>query len=36
MSGMEGAKATIVSEFDTTAYEVSFDPTNSEEHNENH
>lgn len=36
MPGMEGAEATIVAAFDTTAYEVSFDPTNGGEREENH
>ena len=36
MPGMEGAEATIVGAFDTTAYEVSFDPTNGGEREENH
>lgn len=36
MSGMEGAEATIVGVFDTTAYEVSFDPTDGGEVIENH
>lgn len=36
MPGMEGAEAIIVGAFDTTAYEVSFDPTNGGEREENH
>lgn len=34
--GMEGAEATIVGAFDTTAYEISYDPTNGGEREENH
>ena len=34
--GMEGAEATIVGAFDTTAYEVSYDPTNGDPRVENH
>lgn len=34
--GMEGAEATIVGAFDTTAYEVSYDPTNGGPREENH
>ena len=33
---MEGAEATIVGAFDTTAYEVSYDPTNGDPRVENH
>lgn len=36
MEGMEGAEATIVGAFDTTAYEVSYDPTNGDPRVENH
>ena len=36
MPGMDGAEATIVGAFDTTVYEVSFDPTNGGEREENH
>lgn len=36
MEGMEGAEATIVGVFDTTAYEVSYDPTTGGERVENH
>lgn len=36
MDGMEGAEATIVGAFDTTAYEVSYDPTNGDARVENH
>lgn len=36
MPGMDGAEATIVGAFDTTVYEVSFDPTNGAEREENH
>ncbi|MEG0268572.1 MAG: YdhK family protein [Carnobacterium sp.] len=36
MSGMKGAKATIVGAFDTTAYEISYVPTNGEERVEHH
>lgn len=36
MEGMEGAEATVVGAFDTTAYEVSYDPTNGGERVENH
>jgi hypothetical protein len=36
MSGMKGAKATIVGAYDTTVYAVSYDPTNGGERVENH
>ncbi|SMH28188.1 Protein of unknown function [Carnobacterium iners] len=36
MPGMKGATATIVGAFDTTAYEITFQPTNSDELVENH
>ncbi len=36
MEGMEGAEATVVGAFDTTVYEVSYDPTNGGERVENH
>ena len=36
MEEMEGAEATIVGAYDTTAYIVSYDPTNGGEREENH
>ncbi|QDI91972.1 YdhK family protein [Salicibibacter cibarius] len=36
MEEMEGAEATIVGAYDTTAYVVSYDPTNGGEREENH
>ncbi|MFV8815470.1 YdhK family protein, partial [Aerococcus urinaeequi] len=36
MPGMEGAEATVSGVFATTAYEVSFNPTNGGEREENH
>ena len=36
MPGMKGATATIVGAFDTTAYEVTFQPTTGDEIEENH
>ncbi|SMH26443.1 Protein of unknown function [Carnobacterium iners] len=36
MPGMKGATATIVGAFDTTAYELTFQPTNGDELVENH
>lgn len=36
MEGMEGAEATIVGAFETTAYEVSYNPTNGDPRVENH
>ena len=36
MEGMEGAEATIVGAFDTTVYEVSYQPTTGGERVENH
>ncbi|WLV24609.1 YdhK family protein [Aciduricibacillus chroicocephali] len=36
MKGMKGAKATIVGAFNTTAYTVSYDPTNGGKRVENH
>lgn len=36
MSGMEGAKATIVGAYDTVAYSVSYDPTNGGERVKDH
>ncbi len=36
MTGMQGAEATIVGAFDTTVYEVSFNPTNGDPRVTNH
>ncbi|GGF29999.1 hypothetical protein GCM10010954_31430 [Halobacillus andaensis] len=36
MEGMEGAEATIVGAYDTTAYVISYDPTNGGDRVENH
>lgn len=36
MEGMNGAEGVVVGAFDTIAYEISYDPTNGEEREENH